>query len=340
MEAVQSYHRKIRTVSTTNGQPWEEYNEFAYAKDPFLEYILLDYPQQSTRNETLIIGDIYYDRMNDEKWNKVLPGNWFTERPQEFRYELSTQYYPIDYGKLTLQASGNETVNGMDCTKYVVSGGYEDEYTDRDIKYRIKLSGTGEIWISNDAVIKQVLIRQRLKLNADIQTVELKDKDGNLLHAVYEDVIEDDVYDINNTVIQPPPDSEVIVMWGESEEVSEVPDNISAVEGLDPGSVTQEQSEPWTAKAWETEYGRIKFEWINGYLLGSFVWSDNSKIESSLQDHLIGIVEGNKLSGDATYDTYTGVFEFVLDPDGKSFSGRWKLSIHNDWVGWNGQSSD
>jgi len=168
----------------------------------------------------------------------------------------------------------------------------------------------------------------------------LKDKDGNLLHAVYEDVIEDDVYDINNTVIQPPPDSEVIVMGGESEEVSEVPDNISAVEGLDPGSVTQEQSEPWTAKAWETEYGRIKFEWINGYLLGSFVWSDNSKIESSLQDHLIGIVEGNKLSGDATYDTYTGVFEFVLDPDGKSFSGRWKLSIHNDWVGWNGQSSD
>jgi hypothetical protein len=236
MEAVQSYHRKIRIVSTENGQPWEKYSEIAYVKEPFLEYILLDYPQQSTRNETLIIGDIYYDRMNDEKWNKALPGNWFTARPPEFRYELSIQYYPIDYGKLTLQASGNENVNGMDCTKYVVSGGYEDEYTDRDIKYKIKLSGTGEIWISNDAVIKQVLIRQRLKLNADIQTVELKDKDGNLLHAVYEDVIEDDVYDINNTVIQPPPDSEVIVLGGESEEVSEAQDNISDVEGLEQAS--------------------------------------------------------------------------------------------------------
>lgn len=340
MMAVDSYYRKIFTSATEDGQKWEEYNELAYAKNPFTEYILLDFPTVSTTNETLIIGDIYWSRMNDEKWTKSLPGNWFTERPPEFRYEISTQHFPIDYGKLTLKPVGTEKVNGLDCVKYDVSGTYDDEYTDMDIKFHITLSGSGNVWISADPGIREVIISQRVKLNADIKTVEYTDPDGNLLHTVQELEIKDDVTGINSTVIQPPPESETITLENAPDEDEEIADNLSVAEALAAGNVTQAQADSWVGKGWETDYGRIIFELVNGHLLGSWVWDDNTKIGSSLSDYLVGTFDGNVLKGKLMYLSESGEFELTMDASGQSFSGKAKLDGSNDWFNWNGQVSN
>lgn len=340
MLALDSYYRSIRSVTSGADGNWEEYNEFAYVKEPYTEYILLDFPTDGTTNETLILGDIYYSRMNDEKWTKALPGNWYTESPQEFKYELSTQHFPIDYGKLTLTPSGTENVNGVDCIKYDLSGGYDDEYTDMNVKFHITLSGSGNIWISKDPVIKEVIICQRITLNADMQTVELKDKQGNLLRSNPQVMIEDDITGINSTVIQPPPDSEIMIFDEGIVDPGEAADNINIAEALQPGSVTQEQAEAWIGKGWETDYSRILFEWVNGYLLGSWVWTDNTKIESSLGDYLVGTIDGNMLKGNLLYNSEPGEFEFTLDTSGQSFTGRFKLNSNDTWFDWNGQVSE
>lgn len=342
MLALDSYYRSIRSITTgADGGTWEDYKEFAYAKNPFTEYILLDFVTDGTTNETLILGDIHYGRMNDEKWTKSLPGDWYTERPQEFRYELSTQHFPIDYGKLTLTPSGTENVNGVDCTKYELSGGYDDEYTDNDVKYRITLSGSGNVWISKDPVIKEVLIRQRITLNVDMQTVELKDKEGNPYRSNPQVSIEDDVTGINSTVMQPPPDSEIMTFGEQSSEFDETKaDNIAVAEALPPGTVTQEQAEAWIGKGWETDYDRLIFEWVNGYLLGSWVWMDNTKMEAYLEDYLVGTIDGNMLKGNLMYLSEPGEFEFTLDASGQSFTGKGKLDNSADWFQWNGQVSE
>ncbi len=268
-----------------------------------------------------------------------MPGNWFTERTPEFRYELSNQYFPIDYGKLTLTPSGNEKVNGVDCIKYTLSGEYDDEYTDNlDILFRITLSGSGEVWISSDPVIKEVIIRQRVTLNADMQTVEYKDNEGNLLHSNQQVVLEDDVTGINNTAIQPPPDSETITLENGSDDTESTEDNISVAEALAPGNVTQAQAEAWIGKGWETDYGRMIFELVNGYLLGSWVWDNNTKITSSLSDYIVGTMDGGILKGDFLYNSEPGEFEFTMDASGQSFVGKGTLG-NGTQFDWNGQVS-
>ncbi len=339
MMALNSYYRSILSITSEPGQePWEEYDEFAYVKDPFAEYTLLDFRSASTTSEDIILGDIYYSRMNDEKWTKSLPGNWYTERTPEYRYELSTQHFPIDYGKLTFTPVGNEKVNGVDCVKYALSGKYDDEYIDMNTKFRITLSGTGHVWISADPVIKEVIIRQRVTFDVDMQTVELKDEQGNPLRSSPQVVIEDDITMINSTVIQPPPESEVMTVAEYLEETEAPSDNISVAEALAPGTVTQQQAEAWIGKGWETNLGRIAFEWVNGYLLGSWVWSDNTKIESSLTDYVIGTMNGNMLSGDAVYSANPALFEFTMDTSGESFTGR--IKVNGTWYDWTGQAAD
>lgn len=72
----------------------------------------------------------------------------------------------------------------------------------------LTLSAAGSIWVSDDPVIGNALIRQRIIVDADIKAKTLKDAEGNLLHQMMKDNIEDDVYDINATSILPPADSE------------------------------------------------------------------------------------------------------------------------------------
>ena len=92
-------------------------------------------------------------------------------------------------------------MNNIICIKYTVSCTYSEEFTDERSgdKYPITLSESGAIWIADDAAIKTAIIRQRIKVNTDITISAEK-----AIHAVSEDVIEDDVMDINSVKIAPP----------------------------------------------------------------------------------------------------------------------------------------
>jgi hypothetical protein len=124
--------------------------------------------------------------------------------------------YPINYEKLTLAPAGNEQVNGVNCIKYSVSGSYQDEFSFKTSpqKFPITLSASGNIWIADDPVIKQVIISQRITVKTDIVNTQIKDKQGSMLHIISEDIIEDDILDINSATIQSPPDSETNTQVG------------------------------------------------------------------------------------------------------------------------------
>jgi hypothetical protein len=211
MEAVNSYRRKTKTVTTCEGKQSEKKEEYAYVKNPFSSYIMLDFVTSGSYNEEIIVSDTMWSRMKkDIKWDKALPGQWFADPPRTFKFSLSTQMYPINYEKLTLTPSGNEQVNGVNCIKYNVSGSYQDEFSFKTSpqKFPITLSASGDIWIAADPAVNQVIISQRITVKTDIVNTEIKDKQGSPLHIAMEDEIEDDILDINSTTIQAPPDSE------------------------------------------------------------------------------------------------------------------------------------
>ena len=206
IERLDSYRRIIRTITpaTATASKWETIKEFAYIKNPVSRYMKLDFPDSgSSYLEEIIIGGIMWNRDSKDgvwtEWNE-----WYADKPTAFEYDLSTQSYPINYGKLTYTEAGTENINGINCIKYTVSGTYSEEFTDErsGSKYPITLSASGTIWIADDAAIKTAIIRQRIKLNTDIiYDVE------KAMHAVSEDVIEDDVMDINSVKIEPPPNA-------------------------------------------------------------------------------------------------------------------------------------
>ena len=202
MENLNSYRRKINTVTTDeSGIPWESTKEFAYIKNPLSRHTRLDFPTSGSYNEEIIIGDKLWDKIRfDGEWSAY--ESYELEIPLALKYDISTQKYPIDYGKLTFVEAGSEKVNGVNCIKYTVSGTYKDEFSyniSPDDKYPIELTAAGTIWIADDTAVKQVIIRQHITINTDITYVLDK-----VTHYVSKDVIEDDVMDINSTVIQPP----------------------------------------------------------------------------------------------------------------------------------------
>ena len=196
MENLNSYRRKINTVTTyvTSETPWESTKEFAYIQNPLSRYFKLEFPTSGSYVEEIIIGDKLWDRTSPtEGWAAY--ESYELEIPLALKYDISTQPYPIDYGKLTFVESGAEKVNGVNCIKYTVSGTYKDEFSHiTSDKYPIELTASGTIWIADDTAIKQAIIRQRITVNTDIYET----------HSISQDVIEDDVMDINSTVIQPP----------------------------------------------------------------------------------------------------------------------------------------
>ena len=202
IEKLDSYRRIIRTITpaTATTSKWETIKEFAYIKNPVSRYMKLDFPDSGSYHEEIIIGGIMWNRISkDEAWTEW--NEWYAEKPAILEYDLSTQPYPINYGKLTYTKAGTENINGINCIKYTVSGTYSEEFTDERSgdKYPITLSASGTIWIADDAAIKTAIIRQRIKVNTDIiYGVE------KAIHAVSEDVIEDDVMDINSVKIAPP----------------------------------------------------------------------------------------------------------------------------------------
>lgn len=206
MEKLDSYRRKVKTVTTATGTATGEKSEsvkgfvsdkeFAYVRNPVSRHTKLDFPGSGSYNEEIIIGDKLWDRTSkDGKWTAW--DSYETEKPVTLKYDVSTQYYPIDYQKLAFVKSGTEKVNGVNCIKYTVSGTYTDVFSDDfSSETPIKLTASGNIWIADDPAIKLVIIRQRITVDADIT--------ADTTHIITKDVIEDDVTDINSTVIQPP----------------------------------------------------------------------------------------------------------------------------------------
>jgi hypothetical protein len=203
IEKLDSYRRIIRTITpaTATTKKWETIKEFAYIKNPISRYMKLDFPDSgSSYLEEIIIGSKMWNRDSKDgawtEWNE-----WYAEKPAALEYDLSTQPYPINYAKLTYTEAGTEKINGINCIKYTVSGIYSDEFSDErsGSKYPITLSASGTIWIADYAAIKTAIIRQRIKVNTDIIYSTEK-----AIHAVSEDVIEDDVMDINSVKIIPP----------------------------------------------------------------------------------------------------------------------------------------
>lgn len=202
IEKLNSYRRIVRTVTATAGinSKGESIKEFAYIRNPLSRYIKLDYPDRGSFSEETIINGKCWDRMSkDEKWTEWQ--EWQSEKPLTFTYDLSTQLYPIDYGKLKYTQAGTEKINGINCIKYDVSGTYSDEFTFEysTQKYPITLSASGTIWIADDRAIMTAIIRQRITVITDITTGT-----DRIVHT--EDTIEDDVFDVNSAVISAPTD--------------------------------------------------------------------------------------------------------------------------------------
>lgn len=202
IEKLNSYRRKINTVTTdaATGKQGGSRKEFAYVRNPLSRYFKLEFPVTGSYTEEIIIGDKLWNRSRpDQEWTAW--DSYETDKPVTFKYDVSTQPYPIDYQKLTFAKAGTEKVNGVNCIKYTVAGSYKDEFS-FDVspqKYPIEVTASGAIWIADDAVIKQAIIRQRITVNADITVGR-----DNASHIVSKDVIEDDVTDVNSTVIKPP----------------------------------------------------------------------------------------------------------------------------------------
>lgn len=201
IEKLDSYRRIIRTVvaATATTKKWESIKEFAYIRNPISRYMKLDFPDSgSSFTEEIIIGSKMWSRMTkDEAWTEW--NEWYYDPPVSFKYDISTQPYPIDYGKLTYTNAGSEKVNGVNCIKYIVSGSYKDEFTFENSpeKFPITLSASGTIWIADDLAIKTAIIRQRITVITDITAGK-----DSVAHS--EEAIEDDVMDVNSTVISLP----------------------------------------------------------------------------------------------------------------------------------------
>lgn len=201
MEKQNSYRRTIRTVSTYVGysDKYETIKEFAYVRSPLSTYTILDFPGQGSYNGEIIIGEKLWSKISkDDKWTGY--DSYESEFPLAFRYDVSTQAYPIEYQKLAFTKVGTEKVNDVNCIKYTVSGTYTSTFAPSSYypedKYPIKLTASGSIWVADDTALKQVMIRQRITIDTDI-TYDNKP-------LITKDVIEDDVTGINSTVIKPP----------------------------------------------------------------------------------------------------------------------------------------
>lgn len=139
MEAVGSYRRKIRTIqSYLSEEKFEKYYEVAYIKNPLSKHAISEPPGDSVYDKEIIIENTLWNRMDKSgKWNKFLPENWASDPPTAFKYDLSMLYYPIDYGKLSFQPVGNEEVNVVVCSKYDVTGNYDDVFSRHQNEYML-----------------------------------------------------------------------------------------------------------------------------------------------------------------------------------------------------------
>lgn len=92
---------------------------------------------------------------------------------------------------------------------------------------------------------------------------------------------------------------------------------------------TDTASASW-AGSWSTEWGDMTLHQTGNSVSGTYLYSDETYSIS-------GTASGNTLTG--TFDEgngYTGVFQFTLSSDGRSFSGRWHYDAEAEWSGWSG----
>jgi hypothetical protein len=201
VEALESYSRKIhiaRTDLMTSAK--SQYSEeYAYVKAPLSTYSKLEYPAWESYREEVIIGKKAWDRLAaSDPWTAW--DGYMSDTPVSFKYNDVISAYPILYEKLAFTKDGTETVGGVNCVKYVLSGTYQDTVIynpAKKDKYPIKLTASGTVWIADDAAVKKILVRQRLTI--DTEATVKKDT-----RVAFRDIIEDDITKINSTVIQPP----------------------------------------------------------------------------------------------------------------------------------------
>jgi hypothetical protein len=201
MNAVNSYGRISKTTGTSEGvDPFVTIYSYSTVRSPYADHYSLEFPPSSTYAEDMVIGDTMYTRMEKKgAWEKYGPGEWQREKPLTFSYDLQAAKYDIDYQKLVYVNAGNETVNGMECIHYQVSGTFDGEYEPNPgmEKYPVTMTVSGDIWIADINAAGPALIRQRLLLKSDVTGT-----DGS--HMKEETSLEDDTLDINSTVIEAP----------------------------------------------------------------------------------------------------------------------------------------
>lgn len=201
MNAVESYRRISKTTGISEGSdPFVMIYTYSTVRKPYADHYSLEFPPSTTYSEDMVIGDTMYTRMEKEgKWEKYGPGEWQREKPLAFSYGLQAAKYDIDYQKLDYVNAGNETVNGMECIHYQVSGTFDGEYEPNPgmEKYPVTMTVSGDVWIADINATGPALIRQRLLLKSDVTG-------SNDNHMKEETSLEDDTLDINSTVIEAP----------------------------------------------------------------------------------------------------------------------------------------
>lgn len=201
MNKTNSFTRTSKVTTTSPGyEPDVVIYGFANVRSPLSDQYILDLVSASVYNEDITIKDTYYNRTEKNgNWDTYGPGDWQSEIPLAFKYDLKVIEYPITYDKLTFTKVGPEKVNGVDCIRYKLSGSYKDTYTPDPSapKTPITVTVSGEVWVADGSVIAPALIRQRILVKVDETLV-----DGT--HLQQDKALEDDLTNINSTKINPP----------------------------------------------------------------------------------------------------------------------------------------
>jgi hypothetical protein len=91
----------------------------------------------------------------------------------------------------------------------------------------------------------------------------------------------------------------------------------------------------WTGK-WESkEWGTMELTQTGGSVTGTYTW-DEGRIDGTVNGNVLRGIWSESPSYAPPDDA--GDFEFILSPDGNSFTGKWRYGSSGDWEGdWSGE---
>jgi len=91
------------------------------------------------------------------------------------------------------------------------------------------------------------------------------------------------------------------------------------------------------ANKWDTTYGEMELQFSGDLVTGEYE-SDDGRIEGTVSGLLITGIWSEEPSYAPPNDA--GQFEFTLDEDGRSFTGRWRYGSEGTWRSWSGTLHD